>query len=137
MISVEYAAGFFDGEGCVQVGKNGSISVRITNTNLQTLEEFQRKFGGTVLPRRQRANKPQYVWSVYGDAAVEFAKTILPFCIEKHKAISLILDWSLEKQSWGPVRVVGKKGAFSKEGRDNRITELQTKLSNFSKGIYE
>ncbi len=56
MISAEYAAGFMDGEGCINVSscRNSTyIRVLIVNTNREVLEMFQQRWGGDIKQNKQ------------------------------------------------------------------------------------
>jgi intein-encoded DNA endonuclease-like protein len=49
----EYAAGFFDGEGCVNCSSsrnNSFIRILVVNTNLEILQRFQAVWGGDINP---------------------------------------------------------------------------------------
>lgn len=128
-----YLAGFFDGEGCVTIGSNGSVQLRVINTSKQVLDRFPEFLGGTVLPRKQMVNKPQYYWSVYGEDAIEAVKLLLPFSIEKAKQLHVILEWWGEKEKYalsqGKIRGVHRENAE----RDFRIKQLQEQLTTLKK----
>ena len=100
MRNLAYFAGFFDGEGCVVIGKNGSLAIRVINTNLRILNLFQESFRGSVKQRSQIVNKKQYVWSVYGEDAVEFAIRMSPYCIEKHEQLNKAIEWMDERKTY-------------------------------------
>lgn len=81
---IGWCAGFFDGEGCIVVGTNGSLQVRVVNTSLKSLQKLQETLGyGTILPRKQVVNKPQYYWSCYGMDAYKVLKLLLPHVVDK------------------------------------------------------
>ncbi len=133
-----YFAGFFDGEGCVQVSKNGSIQLRITNTNLEILNYIKNVFGGSVGKRSQIVNKPQYTWSAYGDLAVELSQKLFPICKEKGKQLQVALEWmEVRKEYTAGIRFPNKKGRFKNPEREIKIKEYQNKISRLMKGIDE
>ena len=84
-----WAAGFFDGEGCVRIkqasqrGNSFYVIAHITNSNRAILEQVQDLFGGTVRPQEKSVNKT--VWSYYitSSEAIDFLKTLSPFLQEK------------------------------------------------------
>lgn len=87
-LSLQYIAGFFDGEGYVGIHtlkeKYFHVRVIIVNTNLKILQMIQDQFGGTIIQRKRvRNNKPTYALSFSGSFAKIFLKSILPFLIEK------------------------------------------------------
>lgn len=99
MISPEYAAGFFDGEGCVSITrswKNGQVhlSANLVNTNKQILDLFKLQFGGNVHTRQLKPNwKPASHWFIYGYAAIEFFKFIRPFLRIKQSQVELAFEF--------------------------------------------
>lgn len=101
MISDEYAAGFFDGEGCVYVAHRlrkkeenfsptSSINVCIANTVIGPLEEFEKKWGGSIRgrfetdPRRRK----QYQWVLATRMALPFLRAIYPHVIIKKMVVA-------------------------------------------------
>lgn len=100
-LSSQYAAGFFDGEGCIRVTLQGNnnaagIHVFITNTCKQILEEFQRKYGGSLRLRSQETEKHKdcYQWRISNKReAKKFLIDILPFLYEKKPQVLLGIDY--------------------------------------------
>ena len=104
-----YAAGFFDGEGCVILNKRtlpGSshsdynLQVMINNTSLETLERFSREYGGKVVKMDNSnpsngpvARKQMYRWWIPSSSAVLFLRRIYPFLIEKKSQVWLALEY--------------------------------------------
>ena len=99
MITAEYAAGFFDGEGCVNCSstKKGSPFIRtlVVNTNLEVLEKFKEVWGGDISKNyRSKENwKQAYTWRLSHTAAGYFLSDILPFLIVKNKQATLALEF--------------------------------------------
>lgn len=88
MISDQYAAGFFDGEGCINVSSlRGKPFVRIlvVNTNIDILEKLQQTWGGDI----QKNYKPKshwkqaYTWRLQHSACLEFLQDIYPYLVVK------------------------------------------------------
>ena len=80
MISLDYLAGFIDGEGCFNAGKNLlGFKIELSNTNLNIMEEIQESFGGKLysynIGKRRRRVSYKLTWS--GNAAVELAKLLM------------------------------------------------------------
>lgn len=100
MISDEYVAGFFDGEGCVNFsvrGKSRQIFFRVmlTNTDPDILEEFKSKYGGNLAkPRQLKEN-----WKIFrqltitGPMAYSFLEKIYPYAKIKKQQIKLALEF--------------------------------------------
>lgn len=88
MISNEYAAGFLDGEGCINVSatrNNEFIRVLIVNTNKNVLEFFQEKWGGDIQEnKRHKENwKISYTWRIQHKTCLKFLNDVYPFLIVK------------------------------------------------------
>ena len=69
MIDIKYLAGFFDGEGCVEINPNKiQDRISVVNTNKIILECIQETFGGTIYSKKifGLSKKPQWVWRLYG-----------------------------------------------------------------------
>src|SRR5437773_8720684 len=81
-ISLDYLAGFFDGEGSVYIAHRHvklDVAMTVANTNPEPLELIQEAYGGG-LSIRNRANekhKAVWVWTLRGDRAVALLEAIL------------------------------------------------------------
>lgn len=92
---VAWAAGFFDGEGCVygyesRAGAHGrfQFGIRVAQTTPEPIEELQRTWGGTVrvaTPRNTR-HQTQWWWSIQGRDAAAFLEDVLPHLRVKFRA---------------------------------------------------
>ncbi len=104
MISTEYAAGFFDGEGCVSInyvpqrnkGYKGRIGyyrvkVSIGNTNGEVLTLFKERWGGGLSFKEARIlnHKPVWTWNIWAQQTVGFLEDILPYLIIKHRVAEI------------------------------------------------
>lgn len=97
--SLEYLAGFFDGEGSVSILRNEAgttkrqryltphhfLQVTAVQIDPRPLWLLQAKFGGKTLyiTRRQKGARPIYNWHISGDAAAECLKALLPYLVVK------------------------------------------------------
>ena len=96
-----YAAGFFDGEGCVRIQRGShpsgkvyyTLHVIVVNTYLPVLQEFQRAFGGVVKARQKvKAHwKQGYMWRVCSRDALAFLQVIRPHLREKQKQADIAI----------------------------------------------
>jgi hypothetical protein len=100
MLSNEYAAGFFDGEGCINItvtGKNRQVRLRVmlVNTDQDILLLFQAKYGGNLtMPKVLKDGwKPycQLYW--FGNSAIEFLSHIRPYILLKRSQIELAFEF--------------------------------------------
>ena len=88
MISPQYAAGFFDGEGCINVSScRTSLLIRtlVVNTNLEILELFKETWGGTIYQNKKGKEhwKQAYTWKLSYQLAYKFLQDIYPFLVVK------------------------------------------------------
>lgn len=109
MISPQYFAGFFDGEGCASLiycrrrawktdPSKSTFGFRliltVSNTDRGILDEFQRAFGGDIClgnPRkRSPGHKPIFVWRLGGASAqIAMVSALLPHSIVKRRQLEL------------------------------------------------
>lgn len=77
----DFWAGFFDGDGCVEVGSGGWAMSLGQAGNPSLVLGLQAKYGGTVRPKLVRGNrKPQMRWySLKGGAIEMLASSLLPY----------------------------------------------------------
>ena len=112
MLSLEYIAGFFDGEGSIRINYKGyynklpsSLDVRI-GQNLKVnavLHEVCAMFGGTVIDYKNGYSQ----WVVTTTKAATFLKTIEPHLYIKREEALLAIQYQTYLDSQGQVR--GKK----------------------------
>lgn len=126
---IAYAAGFFDGEGCISITKNGAVDVRISNTAKNVLVRLQKNFGGSITNRTQKINKTQYAYSLYGDEAIEFIKTIKPYLLDKLPQADTMLEYYQLRNDIKTVSVPGERGRFANPDRDVLVQVFRDILS--------
>lgn len=105
-----WAAGFFDGEGCVLVemskekacrhGFRTALHATVTQTSLPCLELFICRFGGRVVTNEHttpngRRWAVQYRWSVKNQEAASFLRLIYPYVIVKKQQVEVALRYPL------------------------------------------
>jgi transposase-like protein len=89
MLSNEYAAGLFDGEGYVGVNTSATLGPRyhalhvtVTNTSKGVLDRLQERWGGSVRPGGRPPNevsgqtKTAWVWSAHAETAKAFLRDV-------------------------------------------------------------
>ena len=128
-IDIAYAAGFFDGEGCITISKNGAVDVRVVNTSKKVLLKLQSIFGGSITNRTQKINKTQYAYSFYGENAIEFIKLIKPYLNDKLSQAETILEYYEHRQQIKSIRLPGVKGQFSNPDREILVQVFRDILS--------
>ena len=99
-IDVRYLAGFFDGEGCIQLvnrvtkeGKQRSnMSVVITQANLDILHDIELRYKGSIYELKKTPNK---CWQLVLSAsnALEFLQDVVPYLIIKKEQALLAIEF--------------------------------------------
>lgn len=129
---LEYAAGFFDGEGCVCIfipkepQHYRRLQVQIVNTNEEVLLRFKKTFEGCVnLVEKSKINprwKDSYTWTLTGGKAYTFLNKILPFLIVKKTKVELAIKFmELKKLESLNSTWISKKTGQRIKGRNKKI----------------
>lgn len=77
-----YAAGLFDGEGCINVSSSGLLNVEIQMTSKDVLDACKKFFGGNICEssltdyEKDRGHKNRWIWYTNSDEALVFLKLI-------------------------------------------------------------
>lgn len=94
--SAAYFAGFFDGEGTININirQNGcaTIYVSVGSTDMKVTELFKETFGGCLTTPRissKLSKRLSREWKVTNDSAVEFLKAVFPFLVVKKRQAAL------------------------------------------------
>lgn len=72
-----WAAGFWDGEGCCSLAKNGGANLSLAQRHPEVLERFRDTFQVGNVSCSQVRGKPLYKWSIQGYADVRFVRDLL------------------------------------------------------------
>lgn len=104
-LSLDYIAGFFDGEGCIgvygvddnRVGrKYYTLHVSASNTRKQVILHLKNRFGGryvTVAPYGYGHKQPMYLWQVSHLKARAFLEKIADRLVIKKKQAQIALKY--------------------------------------------
>lgn len=131
---VAWAAGFFDGEGCVYAGegvqKGGyrrfTFTVSAGQVVRDPLEVLEEHWGGTIHPIQSRGygSRPQWLWMVRGQAAARFLEDVLPFLRVKATVARAALPGLLNTHRHGvnlsPDEIAMRRAAVSEVRSLNR-----------------
>ena len=107
---IGWAAGFFDGEGCVMIKhhRRGSyyLEIRVDQVDPPPLLELQRLFRGTVGHHRRRHPHPPnwsdfYYWSCSTREARRALETMLPYLRVKAELATLAIKFQSGKRPRG------------------------------------
>jgi hypothetical protein len=89
MLSSEYLAGFFDGEGFVSINSGGRVQIGITQKNPEILCEIKNIFGGNIYLESRKPGVCSH-WKITDKVGIKnFLSLILPFSVVKKKEIEL------------------------------------------------
>lgn len=102
--TIEYMAGFFDGEGTIGmckrpiVNKNKTHTFRLTisvsNTNQTILNYFYQRFAGKVRMTNNGTNKQMFQWYIRDiQGCLDFLNQISSHLIEKKEQADLAIKW--------------------------------------------
>ncbi len=137
---VAWAAGFFDGEGCVYGGeglqKGGyrrfTFSVTVSQTRPEPLEALRRAWGGAIhtsAPRNPR-HQPQWHWGIRGAAAGRFLSDILPYLRVKEDvaraAIPCLANVHKHGMRFTEAELLGRRAAIAVIQTANRRGEVSS-----------
>lgn len=99
MLSKEYIAGFFDGEGCIRLGKyrhgkyiTYSPQCHITNKYIDTLIKIKEQYAGNLRPNSANPSCFQLTISGYKNIK-RFLSDICPFLRQKKKEANMTLEY--------------------------------------------
>lgn len=131
MLSLQYIAGFFDGEGCVHFTPDGRVQVGITQQKPEVLYMIQKQFGGGV--RISDRACCTYRWGSHGKKVTKkFLIAILPYSVVKKteielglEAVELIRDNNLGCTGFS-LDELEKRKEFAKKLQRLRPTKLYT-----------
>jgi hypothetical protein len=121
MVSIEWAAGLFEGEGSIVVRPNhaGRLQITVYNTDQDVIEMFYEAVGkiGTVKGPREvvtpkgNPGKPMYEWHAYSTNAQVVLRMLLPyFGVRRYKKAQEALGLNF------------KRGSINLETDDTRLT---------------
>ena len=135
-----YAAGLFDGEGCMGFYDEGvyAASLRVAMTTVYEPLFFFRLFGGT-LTHNQNPQKPTHTaslrWCLHGrPACISVLKQLIPYVKTKKPQLVLIYRWLVRRRKLLSGRNPGSRG-LPKGIReiDQRVSIRLKKLKRDSK----
>lgn len=91
-----YAAGLFDGEGCVSVYqtsfRSDALTVRVTNTSWVMIEFLHSRWGGNLSHRvanKEENSQAVWYWSLAANQALRFLDDVYPFLKTKRPQAKL------------------------------------------------
>jgi LAGLIDADG endonuclease len=140
MVSLEYIAGFFDGEGFISIQKashkshSGSrywLIASITNIHKGVMEEIQKVVGGKILfyNNNYTQNKGcgyHHRLTLYSKQAYVFIQTVLPYLVVKKEQALIAIKYQESHRSCGSGRGLSVEELVFQEDCYNQL-RLQRK----------
>lgn len=132
-----YAAGFFDGEGCVGLGKNKgrrsvcyTLVVHATNVEPAVIHGLAETFGGTVMIRRAGKNyrRDLYIWQAVTLTAYQALRLMRPYLKVKHRQADIgikFFEHVLAYHTPG-IRTVSPEELLWRDEQRQRLHEINT-----------
>lgn len=116
-----YAAGLFDGEGCIDVHLDKrywlcAARVRVEMTQKESIDWLQLRWPGFKIQTIRRANikhSTTYRWHVQGANALDFCHQVLPFLQAKRLEAEMLLTFPMGYSRHMPI---------TPEARDKRLS---------------
>ena len=111
-----WAAGFFDGEGYVTIGRRATkyrdkvynghyLRTGINHVRPEPLYEMQRLFGGKITQQPAKGvvgnRKQRHQWKLSTSAAAEMLEQLMPYLRNKQQEAQIGLDFNATMQSHG------------------------------------
>lgn len=101
---VAYAAGLFDGEGCIWIKRRAApgccgdvyaLTADVSQDDPRPLTWLAERWGGQARPRsvQLRANRIAHRWYASGPTAAAFLRDVLPYLIVKHEQAVLAVEF--------------------------------------------
>ncbi len=128
-----YAAGLFDGEGCVKVYSAQPTSSRalqygselaVGMNDHRCIEFLMELFGGTCIFYPSSSGNRQSRWRIAGPSSSRMAEAILPYTISKRTQLELFLEY---RKLLTPGRAGYGRGLTRREiiARDRLISKIK------------
>lgn len=102
ILSAEYSAGLFDGEGTVYAAIRQSrtkwrpspcVLVCLANTYRPVLDFMQDRWGGSIYGKKRKdRHKEQFQWVLASKMAYPFLLEIAPFVVIKHDVVRVAIE---------------------------------------------
>ena len=92
-ISIEWLAGYIDGEGCFLISGRSTPVVKINSCHFDVLCRISDQFGGKIYNHSKStdSHRASWTWHLGGDAALDLSASLLPHLIEKRsQAVALM-----------------------------------------------
>lgn len=109
MLSIEYLAGFFDGEGYITFSsRSGGKSTRylvigVSNCNKNVIDAVQESFGGSShvmhKPKPERGHRGSWQWKCCSNVAYDLLIQMLPYLIVKKEEAEIAIEFQQRRRA--------------------------------------
>jgi len=140
-ITLQYIAGFFDGEGSIGIYHHGKIKqgfhlrTQLTNNQNKNTEKLMSylvdKFGGNLSEQVTLSGKTRYNWQLNSDKAIFFLRKIEPYLILKKDQAIIVINWQEQR----PERVRDDRGRI--QVKRKRTINFDIKVARLIKALKE
>jgi hypothetical protein len=95
---LSWAAGFFDGEGNVNISQDG-LQVSVFNTYKPAVDKFQEMFGGNITIRKGKQGKQRdcYMWFTSTGTAAMILRLLRPYLVVKQEQARIAIEFQSTK----------------------------------------
>jgi len=143
-ISIQYIAGFFDGEGSIGLyarkGRYNGFTIKTQLTqnkskeSLYILKFLKTKYGGNMSKQKTLSGSIKYNWQLGINGIKNFLKDIMPYLILKKQQSKLALYWIKNRPKIKRDRC-GRVIRFTKNdvAFNNKIVEKMKELKKYKK----
>lgn len=138
---IAWAAGFFDGEGCIFINyfkktKRHNLQIKVNQINPEPLKILQGLFGGIVRPRKTKSEKslnkkPIFIWYNQSRQAYDTLLKIQPFLFVKKKQANLAIEFQQ-----GIHRAIRNSITDSERQRRERIKNAISQLNQGNNNLF-
>ena len=139
--TLQYIAGFFDGEGSIGIYYRQKPKDRFhlrtqlvnnKNKDVQRLMTYlMNEFGGNLSEQITLSGRVKYNWQLNSDKAVYFLRKIRPYLISKKDQAIIAINWQEQR----PPLIRDKKGRIQMKRK--RTVEFDIKVSRLIKALKE
>lgn len=142
-LDLAWAAGFFDGEGCISIptrvrsrNRHGyTLSLYVGQVDPSPLRRFQSLFGGTVVTKKSGpfARRTMFMWRITGSTAFAALRQLHPYLTVKRSQADLALEF---KDGMPENTRVGRRlDPLEMDRRDDIIARIKAaKWQTFAEG---
>lgn len=144
-LDLAYAAGFFDGEGCISIHRqsyderpytrpNYTLTVKVGNTNESIIIWFKDNFDGTICePTRLPPRSRIWNWNISSNKAFEFIKIIYPYLKVKKPQADLAFEFMQNRTISKGWSSISKEERELRESYYEQMKVLNTKGRKLTK----